>query len=178
MHAAWAVLKQTDFINFSGWVVFGTFVSFLLPLWSLSFATEALAGDRESHSLLWLLTRPLSRPAICSSVCAGAAGCSSIDPSHAVCCGRHPAPSHSDLTGHPSGRVVEDPGASAPRVGSALNSWFHFLLLVGDSRFFPTLAAFVHPRTVREERTKLVLKRRWKRSQVVLELPFYCIYRS
>jgi ABC-type transport system involved in multi-copper enzyme maturation permease subunit len=64
MHAAWAVLKKTDFINFSGWVVFGTFVSFLLPLWSLSFATEALAGDRESHSLLWLLTRPLSRPAI------------------------------------------------------------------------------------------------------------------
>ncbi len=64
MHAAWLVLQKTDFINFSGWVVFGTFVSFLLPLWSLSFATEALAGDRESHSLLWLLTRPLSRPAI------------------------------------------------------------------------------------------------------------------
>jgi ABC-2 type transport system permease protein len=63
MQAAWVVLKKTDFTNFSG-AVFGVFASFLLPLWSLSFATEALAGDRESHSLLWLLTRPLSRPAI------------------------------------------------------------------------------------------------------------------
>jgi ABC-2 type transport system permease protein len=63
IHAAWVVLQKTDFTNFSA-AVFGTFVSFLLPLWSLSFATEALAGDRESHSLLWLLTRPLSRPAI------------------------------------------------------------------------------------------------------------------
>ena len=63
MHAAWVVLQKTDFQNFSA-AIFGIFVSFLLPLWSLSFATEALAGDRESHSLLWLLTRPLSRPAI------------------------------------------------------------------------------------------------------------------
>ena len=38
--------------------------SFLLPLWSLSFGTEALGGERESNSLLWLLTRPLPRPAI------------------------------------------------------------------------------------------------------------------
>src|SRR5262249_30471207 len=30
----------------------------------LSFATEALGGERESQSLIWLLTRPLSRPAI------------------------------------------------------------------------------------------------------------------
>jgi ABC-type transport system involved in multi-copper enzyme maturation permease subunit len=59
-----ALLDQTDFLVFSTWMVFGIFVSFLLPLWSLSFSTEALGGDRESHSLLWLLTRPLSRPAI------------------------------------------------------------------------------------------------------------------
>src|SRR5262249_31104387 len=36
----------------------------LLPIWSLSFATEALGGERESRSLVWLLTRPMSRPAI------------------------------------------------------------------------------------------------------------------
>jgi ABC-type transport system involved in multi-copper enzyme maturation permease subunit len=45
-------------------VVFVLFLNFLLPLWSLSFATEAVGGDRESNSLIWLLTRPLPRPAI------------------------------------------------------------------------------------------------------------------
>ncbi len=40
------------------------FLQFLLPLLSLSFATEALGGDREANSLVWLLTRPMSRPAI------------------------------------------------------------------------------------------------------------------
>lgn len=49
---------------FSQAVVFAWFLSFLLPMWSLAFATEALGGERESGSLLWLLSRPLSRPAI------------------------------------------------------------------------------------------------------------------
>jgi ABC-2 type transport system permease protein len=40
------------------------FLTFLLPLWSMSFATEALGGERESNSLIWLLTRPLPRPGI------------------------------------------------------------------------------------------------------------------
>jgi ABC-2 type transport system permease protein len=63
MAAAWAVLQRTDFVVFSRGI-FQIFISFLLPLWSLSFGTEALGGDREGHSLLWLLTRPLPRPAI------------------------------------------------------------------------------------------------------------------
>jgi ABC-2 type transport system permease protein len=63
MQSAWAVLKRTDFIRFSRGI-FSIFVSFLLPLWSLSFGTEALGGEREGHSLLWLLTRPLPRSAI------------------------------------------------------------------------------------------------------------------
>ena len=33
------------------------FFSFLVPIWSLSFATEALGGERESGSMIWLLTR-------------------------------------------------------------------------------------------------------------------------
>jgi ABC-type transport system involved in multi-copper enzyme maturation permease subunit len=57
-------LGQSDFYVFSNWIVFSIFVAFLLPIWSLSFATEALGGDRESGSLVWLLTRPLPRPAI------------------------------------------------------------------------------------------------------------------
>ena len=59
-----AILRQSDFMVFSKGFVFMLFLSFLLPLWSLSFATEALGGERESQSLIWLLTRPLPRPAI------------------------------------------------------------------------------------------------------------------
>lgn len=60
-----AVLDHSSgFFVFSNWIVFSLFTTFLLPLWSLSFATEALGRERESRSLLWLLTRPLSRPAI------------------------------------------------------------------------------------------------------------------
>ena len=61
--ATGAVLERSDFVMFSRGI-FAIFVSFLLPLWSLSFGTEALGGDREGHNLLWLLTRPLPRPAI------------------------------------------------------------------------------------------------------------------
>ena len=63
MASAGAVLHRTDFIIFSS-VIFTIFVSLLLPLWSLSFGTEALGGEREGHSLIWLLTRPLPRTAI------------------------------------------------------------------------------------------------------------------
>ncbi len=59
-----ALLDRSPFLVFSMWVVFALFVSFLLPVLSLSFGTEALGGDRENQSLLWLLTRPLGRPAI------------------------------------------------------------------------------------------------------------------
>ncbi len=69
IHAAWAaavraIVQQSGFSVFSRWVIFLIFLSFLLPLWSLSFATESLGGERESNSLIWLLSRPLPRPAI------------------------------------------------------------------------------------------------------------------
>jgi ABC-type Na+ efflux pump permease subunit len=56
-----AVLDSSRFIMFARWVLFSLFLSFLLPLWSLSFATEAVGGEREARSLVWLLTRPLPR---------------------------------------------------------------------------------------------------------------------
>jgi ABC-type transport system involved in multi-copper enzyme maturation permease subunit len=59
-----AVLDHSDVLVFSRSVVFSIYVSFLLPLWSLSFATEAFGGEREAGSMVWLLTRPLPRPAI------------------------------------------------------------------------------------------------------------------
>lgn len=60
----YAVMENTGFMVFSRAVVYSFFLSFLLPIWSLSFSTEALGGDRESGNLIWLLTRPISRPGI------------------------------------------------------------------------------------------------------------------
>src|SRR5260370_20384327 len=59
-----AVLMHSDFMNFTRGFIFVIFFSFLVPIWSLAFATEAFGGERESHGMIWLLTRPLSRPAI------------------------------------------------------------------------------------------------------------------
>jgi ABC-type transport system involved in multi-copper enzyme maturation permease subunit len=53
-----------DVGSFSRVVMLGMYCGFLLPMWSLSFATEALGRERESRNLVWVLTRPLSRPAI------------------------------------------------------------------------------------------------------------------
>jgi hypothetical protein len=58
------VLAISAFQVFSQWAVFSIFLTFLLPLWSLAFSTEAIGGERESQSLIWLLSRPLPRPAI------------------------------------------------------------------------------------------------------------------
>jgi ABC-type transport system involved in multi-copper enzyme maturation permease subunit len=54
-------LAVSAFQIFSQWAVFSIFLTFLLPLWSLSFATEALGGERESQCLIWVLSRPLPR---------------------------------------------------------------------------------------------------------------------
>jgi ABC-2 type transport system permease protein len=49
---------------FSRWIVFALFTSFLFPLWSLTFATEALGREREAQNLIWTLLRPIPRPAV------------------------------------------------------------------------------------------------------------------
>ncbi len=49
---------------FSNVVVFALFTTFLLPLLSLSFATEGLGREREGQTLTWLLSRPLPRASI------------------------------------------------------------------------------------------------------------------
>src|SRR5262249_45344642 len=53
------IIGRSGFFVFSNGFVFTLFLSFLLPIWSLSFATEALGGDREGRNLIWLLMRPL-----------------------------------------------------------------------------------------------------------------------
>jgi len=62
--AVGAYLDRMAFLIFCNFLVLGLFLAFLLPVWSLAFATEALGGERESNSLVWLLSRPLPRPAV------------------------------------------------------------------------------------------------------------------
>ena len=52
------------FRRFSRGPVMLVYVVFLLPLWTLCFATEALGRERAAQNLIWLMSRPLSRPAI------------------------------------------------------------------------------------------------------------------
>jgi len=59
-----AILQESGFLVFSRWIVFTVFVSFLLPVLSLSFATDAIGTEREANTMVWLLTRPLPRPLI------------------------------------------------------------------------------------------------------------------
>jgi hypothetical protein len=58
------LVDASGFFVFSGGIVFTLYATFLLPLWSLTFATEGLGREREARNLLWVLSRPISRPAI------------------------------------------------------------------------------------------------------------------
>lgn len=73
--AAHAAIDQSEYMDrihqetrplavFSRWVVFLLFLGFLMPLFTLSFGTAAIGQDREGRSLVWLMTRPMPRPAI------------------------------------------------------------------------------------------------------------------
>ena len=66
VHAGYrtAVYDGSGFFVFSEWIVFSMFTTFLLPLWSVSFASEGLGREREANNLLWVLTRPIPRSAI------------------------------------------------------------------------------------------------------------------
>jgi ABC-type transport system involved in multi-copper enzyme maturation permease subunit len=57
-------LKDWGFMNFSRLVVLGAFLAFVLPLFTLAYATAAFGTDRESRSLVWLMTRPIPRSGI------------------------------------------------------------------------------------------------------------------
>lgn len=52
------------FTNFSKEVVFPLYLAFLLPLFTLAYASGAIGGEREGRTLLWLTTRPLPRWAV------------------------------------------------------------------------------------------------------------------
>jgi ABC-type transport system involved in multi-copper enzyme maturation permease subunit len=50
--------------RFVGQIVLPVYVSFLLPIFCLCFATPSIAADREDQTLVYLLATPLPRPVI------------------------------------------------------------------------------------------------------------------
>jgi ABC-type transport system involved in multi-copper enzyme maturation permease subunit len=65
--SAQAVLDHSAFTVFVQAIMLSgpsLLLNFLVPIWCLSFATDSIGGDRESRSLIWLLTRPLPRPLV------------------------------------------------------------------------------------------------------------------
>lgn len=57
-------LADWEFLHFSRWVVFGMYLSFLLPLFTLAYASGAIGAEREGRTMIWLFTRPLPRWAV------------------------------------------------------------------------------------------------------------------
>ena len=52
------------FLSFSRWVVFGMYLGFVMPLFTLAYASGAIGAEREGRTLIWLSTRPMPREAI------------------------------------------------------------------------------------------------------------------
>jgi len=57
-------LKNWAFANYSRTAMLGAYVAFILPLFTLAYASGAIGTDRESRSMIWLMTRPIPRWAI------------------------------------------------------------------------------------------------------------------
>ena len=57
-------LDEYALLNFVRWVVRTLFFTFLMPLLCLAYATGAIGAERESRTLLWLVSRPLPRWAV------------------------------------------------------------------------------------------------------------------
>jgi ABC-type transport system involved in multi-copper enzyme maturation permease subunit len=57
-------LHDWTFMNFSRWVPLWVYLLFVLPLFTLSYASGAFGAEREGRTLVWLLTRPLPRSAV------------------------------------------------------------------------------------------------------------------
>ncbi len=65
-------LDDWRFLNFSRWVVLGSYLGFVLPLFTLAYASGAVGGEREGRSLVWLLTRPVPRAVVYLATFVGA----------------------------------------------------------------------------------------------------------
>jgi ABC-2 type transport system permease protein len=61
---AWSLRHGRTTQAFVSEVVLPVYVSFLLPMFCLGYATPSIAGDREDQTLVYLLATPLPRPMI------------------------------------------------------------------------------------------------------------------
>lgn len=59
-----AFLRNWGFMTYSRWVVHLVFFGFVLPLFTLSYASAAFGTERETRSLVWVMTRPIPRSAV------------------------------------------------------------------------------------------------------------------
>ncbi len=57
-------LLSRKFMLYSRWAVHFVFMGFVLPLFTLTYASGAFGTERESRSLVWLMTRPIPRGGI------------------------------------------------------------------------------------------------------------------
>lgn len=57
-------LDNWAFANFAKLVILGAYLSFVLPMFTLAYASAAIGGERENRSLIWLTTRPIPRSAV------------------------------------------------------------------------------------------------------------------
>ena len=57
-------LADLRFATFARLVVLGAYLGFILPMFTLAYASGAIGSERESRSLIWLLTRPMPRSAV------------------------------------------------------------------------------------------------------------------
>ena len=57
-------LADWEFTNFARWVILSAYLGFVLPMFTLAYASGAIGSERESRSLIWLMTRPIPRSAI------------------------------------------------------------------------------------------------------------------
>jgi ABC-type transport system involved in multi-copper enzyme maturation permease subunit len=53
-----------SFAHFVRSVMMGAYLSFVLPMFTLAYASGALGAERENRSLIWLMTRPMPRSLI------------------------------------------------------------------------------------------------------------------
>lgn len=58
------LLAHWRFGSFARLVVLGAFLGFVLPMFTLAYASGAIGAERETRTLIWLLTRPMPRGAI------------------------------------------------------------------------------------------------------------------
>lgn len=58
------LLEHWRFANFARLAVLGAYLGFVLPMFTLAYASGAIGSERETRTLIWLLTRPMPRGAI------------------------------------------------------------------------------------------------------------------